>query len=103
MLLFAEAACRAGVLKRFVHVSTAYVAGMREGIVREDELADAGFNSLYEQSKFAATDAGRYWTSLHDGPLKRALTRANLVDALYDGWAQADAGSGSDGLHRCGA
>ncbi|MBP3867108.1 MAG: SDR family oxidoreductase, partial [Eggerthellaceae bacterium] len=54
VLLFAEAAARAGALERLVHVSTAYVAGMREGGVLEDELVDAGFNSLYEQSKFGA-------------------------------------------------
>lgn len=54
VLLFAEAARQAGALERFVHVSTAYVAGMREGVVLEDELVDAGFNSLYEQSKFGA-------------------------------------------------
>jgi long-chain acyl-CoA synthetase len=54
VLLFADEALRMGTLKRFVHVSTAYVAGTREGIVYEDELVDAGFNSLYEQSKFGA-------------------------------------------------
>ena len=54
VLLFADACTRNGTLQRFVHVSTAYVAGMREGTVREDDLANAGFNSLYEQSKFGA-------------------------------------------------
>lgn len=54
VILFAEAAQRAGSLQRFAHVSTAYVAGTREGIVREDELVDTDFNSLYEQSKFGA-------------------------------------------------
>ncbi len=39
-------------LKRFSHVSTAYVAGSRSGIITEDSLIDAGFSSLYEQSKF---------------------------------------------------
>jgi len=53
-LLFAGACARAGKLQRFVHVSTAYVAGVREGVVREDELVDVGFNSLYEQSKYGA-------------------------------------------------
>ena len=53
-LLFAGACVRAGKLQRFVHVSTAYVAGVREGVVREDELIDSGFNSLYEQSKYGA-------------------------------------------------
>ncbi len=39
-------------LRRFSHVSTAYVAGTRSGLIREDSLEDAGFSSLYEQSKF---------------------------------------------------
>ena len=54
VLLFADAARRSGSLERFVHVSTAYVAGTRKGIVLEDELVDTDFNSLYEQSKFGA-------------------------------------------------
>ncbi len=39
-------------IKRFSHVSTAYVAGARSGRIMEDSLVDAGFSSLYEQSKF---------------------------------------------------
>ncbi len=39
-------------LKRFSHVSTAYVAGTRSGRIMEDSLENAGFSSLYEQSKF---------------------------------------------------
>ncbi|MCD8050818.1 MAG: AMP-binding protein [Clostridiales bacterium] len=39
-------------LRRFSHVSTAYVAGTRSGQIMEDSLTDAGFSSLYEQSKF---------------------------------------------------
>ncbi len=39
-------------LKRFSHVSTAYVAGMRSGCILENSLEDAGFSSLYEQSKY---------------------------------------------------
>ena len=54
VLLFAHACMQSGGLQRFVHVSTAYVAGVREGVVYEDDLVDAGFNSLYEQSKFGA-------------------------------------------------
>ncbi len=42
-------------LNRFGYVSTAYVAGDREGIVREDELdLGQGFLNTYEQSKFEA-------------------------------------------------
>ena len=54
VLLFADACMRSGAFQRLVHVSTAYVAGMREGVVCEDDLVDTGFNSLYEQSKFGA-------------------------------------------------
>ncbi|MCD8315802.1 MAG: AMP-binding protein [Eggerthellaceae bacterium] len=39
-------------LRRFSHISTAYVAGQRSGRIMEDSLVDAGFSSLYEQSKF---------------------------------------------------
>ena len=54
MLLFADAGQKSGGLERFVHVSTAYVAGTRSGYIREDELSVEGFNSLYEQSKYGA-------------------------------------------------
>ena len=54
MLLFAGEVMRAGTLRRFLHVSTAYVAGTRTGTVLEDELVETSFNSLYEQSKFGA-------------------------------------------------
>lgn len=41
------------VLKRFSHVSTAYVAGGRKGVIDEDSLTDeAGFLSNYEKSKY---------------------------------------------------
>jgi long-chain acyl-CoA synthetase len=40
-------------LKRFSHISTAYVAGAREGIISEDSLTDEyNFLSNYEKSKF---------------------------------------------------
>ena len=54
VLLFATKAMRAGSLQHLVHVSTAYVAGVREGVVGEDELVPTEFNSLYEHSKFGA-------------------------------------------------
>ncbi len=54
VLLFADAARQAGGLQRLVHVSTAYVAGTREGLILESELVESGFNSFYEQSKFGA-------------------------------------------------
>lgn len=40
-------------LERFSHISTAYVAGGRKGIIKEDSLTDeSGFLSNYEQSKY---------------------------------------------------
>lgn len=40
-------------LERFSHISTAYVAGGREGVIKEDSLTDkSGFLSNYEQSKY---------------------------------------------------
>ncbi len=40
-------------LERFSHVSTAYVAGGREGVIQEDSLTDeSGFLSNYEKSKY---------------------------------------------------
>ena len=55
MLALAEEAQRAGTLRSFVHVSTAYVAGFREGMVREDELdVQQRFRNTYEQTKCEA-------------------------------------------------
>jgi 2-alkyl-3-oxoalkanoate reductase len=42
-------------IERFVHLSTAFVAGARTGVIREHELDDAaGFVNGYEQSKHEA-------------------------------------------------
>ncbi len=41
-------------LRRFLHISTAYVAGRKHGRVMEDELPGERFSSLYEQSKAEA-------------------------------------------------
>ncbi len=48
--------CRAAPgLERFVHVSTAYVAGLRTGVVYEHELVmGQGFKNHYEATKFQA-------------------------------------------------
>jgi long-chain acyl-CoA synthetase len=44
-----------GGLERLSHISTAYVAGRREGVIGEDDLDDAeGFHNEYERTKFAA-------------------------------------------------
>lgn len=40
-------------IQRFAHVSTAYVAGLQEGVINEDSLTDKyGFKSNYERSKY---------------------------------------------------
>src|SRR4051812_23852542 len=51
----ARQAKNAGRLDRFIHVSTAYVAGITEGTFRESQL-DAGqeFRNTYEQTKWEA-------------------------------------------------
>lgn len=42
-------------LKRYHYVSTCYVAGKRNGLIREGELAhEAGFRNHYEETKYAA-------------------------------------------------
>ena len=42
-------------LKRYHYVSTCYVAGKREGLIKETELAhNAGFRNHYEETKYAA-------------------------------------------------
>ncbi|MDX6610984.1 MAG: hypothetical protein QOD75_170 [Blastocatellia bacterium] len=42
-------------LRRYHYVSTCYVAGLRRGLIREDELQhDAGFRNNYEETKYLA-------------------------------------------------
>lgn len=61
LLRLASDAQAKGNFKRFSHLSTAYVAGKRQGIILEDELVDEdnGFWSNYEQSKYEAEKAVR--------------------------------------------
>jgi nucleoside-diphosphate-sugar epimerase len=55
MLEFAELCRDLGGLRRFCHVSTAYVAGEHEGRFAEDDLeVGQEFRNAYEQSKFEA-------------------------------------------------
>lgn len=55
MLDVAGRVSRVADLERFAFVGTAFVAGRRRGLVREDDLtAGAGFHNTYEQSKFEA-------------------------------------------------
>ena len=41
-------------LRRFVHISTAYVAGQKRGLVTEEESPGSAFSSHYEESKAEA-------------------------------------------------
>jgi thioester reductase-like protein len=50
-----EFACACKSLSRYHYVSTCYVAGLREGVIREDELEHAaGFRNFYEETKYLA-------------------------------------------------
>lgn len=49
-------------LRRLVHVSTAYVAGDREGTFGEDDVTrDVAFRNTYEQTKHEAEELLRAW------------------------------------------
>ena len=52
-----------GTLRRVDYVSTAYVSGNRNDVVREDELSNKGIGwaNFYEQSKFEAEALIRGW------------------------------------------
>lgn len=53
VLAFAELAAERGGLRRLHHVSTAYVAGTREGVLNEDDVpASPEFRNTYEQTKW---------------------------------------------------
>jgi thioester reductase-like protein len=55
MLEFAELADEHGGLRRYGHVSTAYVAGTHAGVFAETDLdTGQGFNNTYERSKHEA-------------------------------------------------
>jgi nucleoside-diphosphate-sugar epimerase len=46
-----------GALEKFGYISTAYVAGKRQGMIGEDELVrPEGFVNTYEESKYAAEE-----------------------------------------------
>lgn len=41
-------------LRRFHYIGTAFVAGTRKGLIREDELQSMAFNNTYEATKYEA-------------------------------------------------
>jgi thioester reductase-like protein len=63
MLRLAEAMAQIATVERFAYIGTAFVAGMREGTVYEDEL-DVGqrFTNSYERSKCEAEALVRSYT-----------------------------------------
>jgi len=74
-----------GALERVVHVSTAYVAGEREGRVREDEgYVGQEFRNTYEQTKLEAE------TLVGDSDLPTAILRPSIVVGdSATGWTPA--------------
>lgn len=55
IISFAKCAKKFGLLERLGHISTAYVAGNRKGIIYEDDFAEEQkFANTYEQTKFEA-------------------------------------------------
>ena len=85
-LEIARAICSRRPLQRFAFVSTAYVAGKREGTILEDELIDCGFNSLYEQTKFEAEQLVR--DAACDLPIS-IFRPAQIVGHSQTGWITA--------------
>lgn len=76
MLEAAGALADAGLLTRFAYVSTAFVAGLREGTVYEHEL-DVGqeFTNTYERTKREAEQVVREW----QGRLPLTVFRPSIV------------------------
>jgi long-chain acyl-CoA synthetase len=76
LLALAGEAHRRGSLRSFVYVSTAFVAGRREGVAREDELdIGQGFRNTYERSKCEAEAMVR----AHMGELPTVIARPSIV------------------------
>ena len=74
-----------GALDRFVHVSTAYVAGDRDGRARERQ-GDVGqrFRNTYEQTKLEAEQL------VHDSGLPASILRPSvIVGDSVTGWTPA--------------
>jgi long-chain acyl-CoA synthetase len=54
-MALARLASERGRLERVAHISTAYVSGNRNGLIKEDDLdCGQGFSNSYEQTKFEA-------------------------------------------------
>ncbi len=85
ILALASEAHEHGVLDRVVHVSTAYVAGERDGRARERQ-GDVGqsFRNTYERTKLEAEQL------VHDSGLPAAILRPSvIVGDSVTGWTPA--------------
>jgi long-chain acyl-CoA synthetase len=85
VLALAEEAFEHGSLDRFVHVSTAYVAGERDGCVSEHD-GDVGqdFRNTYERTKLEAEEVVRA------SPVPSAILRPSvIVGDSATGWTPA--------------
>jgi thioester reductase-like protein len=85
MVKIATEAHERGVLKRFVHVSTAYVAGDRTGLISEhDGDVGQGFRNTYERTKLEAEQL------VTASDLPAAIVRPSvIVGDSSTGWTQA--------------
>jgi len=81
----ASRAYERGTLERFVHVSTAYVAGERTGLISEhDSEVGQSFRNTYEQTKLEAEQI------VTDSGLPAAIVRPSvIVGDSATGWTQA--------------
>jgi nucleoside-diphosphate-sugar epimerase len=77
-------AARGGGLRRYSHVSTAYVAGTHSGVFREQDLdVGQGFNNTYERSKWEAEQLVR---SRRDQLPAQVLRPSIVVGEEDGGW-----------------
>jgi long-chain acyl-CoA synthetase len=86
VLEFAELAQRSGGLRRYGHISTAYVAGNHTGRFSECDLdVGQGFRNSYERSKFEAEQLVRSHTGLPTTILRPSI----VVGDSRSGWTAA--------------
>ncbi|MCW2983481.1 MAG: hypothetical protein JWR63_1051 [Conexibacter sp.] len=85
--LATRCAVRGAGLRRLVHVSTAYVAGERDGTFGEDEVTTGlPFRNTYEQTKHEAEQLLRAWTPR----LPLQIVRPSIVvGARTTGWTRS--------------
>ena len=88
VLGLAERCARRDVLQRFVHVSTAYVAGTHDGLFGEEDLdVSQRFRNGYERSKFEAEQLVRAHAPLL--PAITILRPSIIVGESSTGWTPA--------------